>query len=157
MFQPPLSSEYQESGPVILRDGTTAFLRPTRAEDQAMMQGFIDRLSPASRRHRFFSETAPPSDTTASLCDSSNPSTQLTIVVTRTIAGQMRIIAAGSYWARTADQAEVAMAVDDDFHGKGLGTILVERLAMLAIHRGFTKLWAVTHTDNPAMREVFRE
>ncbi|MEP6932787.1 MAG: GNAT family N-acetyltransferase, partial [Nitrospirota bacterium] len=157
MFQPPLSSEYQESGPVILRDGTTAFLRPTRAEDQAMMQGFIDRLSPASRRHRFFSETAPPADTTASLCDSSNPSTQLTIVVTRTIAGQMRIIAAGSYWARTADQAEVAMAVDDDFHGKGLGTILVERLAMLAIHRGFTKLWAVTHTDNPAMREVFRE
>ena len=49
------------------------------------------------------------------------------------------------------------MAVDDDFHGKGLGTILLERLAMLAIHRGFTKLWAVTHTDNLAMREVFRE
>ena len=30
-------------------------------------------------------------------------------------------------------------------HGKGLGTILLERLAMLAIHRGFTRLWAVTH------------
>ena len=122
-----------------------------------MMQRFIDRLSPASRRHRFFSETAPPADTIASLCDSSNPSKQLTIMVTRTIAGQPRIIAAGSYWARTADEAEVAMAVDDDFHGKGLGTILLERLAMLAIHRGFTRLWAVTHTDNLAMREVFRE
>jgi acetyl coenzyme A synthetase (ADP forming)-like protein len=157
LYQPPLSSEYQESGQVILRDGTTASLRPTRAEDQAMMQGFIDRLSPASRRHRFFSETVPPTDTIAALCDSSNPSTQLTVVVTRAIAGEPRIIAAGSYWARTADQAEVAMAVDDDFHGKGLGTILLERLAMLAIHRGFTRLWAVTHTDNPAMREVFRE
>jgi acetyl coenzyme A synthetase (ADP forming)-like protein len=78
-------------------------------------------------------------------------------MVTRTIAGQPRIIAVGSYWARTADEAEVAMAVDDDFHGKGLGTILLERLAMLAIHRGFAKLWAVTHTDNLAMREVFRE
>ena len=112
MYQPPLSSGNQESGPVILRDGTTASLRPTRAEDQAMMQGFIDRLSPASRRHRFFSETAPPADTIASLCDSSNPSKQLTVMVTRTIAGQPRIIAAGSYWASTADQAEVAMAVD---------------------------------------------
>ena len=122
-----------------------------------MMQGFIDRLSPASRRHRFFSETAPPAETTASLCDSFNPSTQLTVVVTNAIAGEPRIIAAGSYWARTADEAEVAMAVDDDFHGKGLGTILLERLAMLAIHRGFARLWAVTHTDNPAMREVFRE
>ena len=127
LYQPPLSSEYQESGQIILRDGTTASLRQTRAEDQAMMQGFIDRLSPASRRHRFFSETAPPADTTASLCDSFNPSTQLAVVVTRTIAGQPRIIAAGSYWAQTADEAEVAMAVDDDFHGKGLGTILLER------------------------------
>jgi acetyl coenzyme A synthetase (ADP forming)-like protein len=121
------------------------------------VQAFVDRLSASSRRHRFFSETAPPADTIASLCNSSNPSKQLTIMVTRTIAGQPRIIAAGSYWARTDDQAEVAMAVDDDFQGKGLGTILLERLAMLAIHRGFTRLWAVTHTDNPAMREVFRE
>jgi len=122
-----------------------------------MMEGFIERLSPASRRHRFFSETAPPDDIIASFCDSSNPSKQLTVVVTRTIAGQPRIIASGSYWARTVDQAEVAMAVDDDFQGKGLGTILLERLAMLAIHRGFTRLWAVTHIDNLAMREVFRE
>ncbi len=122
-----------------------------------MMQRFIDRLSPASRRHRFFSETAPPANTTLSLCDSSNPSKQATVIVMRTIAGQPRIIATGSYWARTGDEAEVAMAVDDDFHGKGLGTILLERLAMLAIHRGFTRLWAVTHTDNLAMREVFRE
>ena len=157
LFQPPPASGSLESGPVILRDGTTASLRLTRAEDQAMMQEFVDRLSPASRRHRFFSETAPPADTLASLCDSSNPFKQLTIIVTRAVAGQLRIIAAGSYWARTADQAEVAMAVDDDFHGKGLGTILLERLAMLAIHRGFTRLWAVTHTDNLAMREVFRE
>ena len=122
-----------------------------------MMQRFIDRLSSASRRHRFFSETAPPADTIRSLCDSSNPSKQLTIMVMRTIGAEPRIVAAGSYWARTADEAEVAMAVDDDFHGKGLGTILLERLAMLAIHRGFTRLWAVTHTDNLAMREVFRE
>jgi acetate---CoA ligase (ADP-forming) len=156
-YQPPLSSENQEAGQVILRDGTTASLRPTRADDRAMIQEFIDRLSLASRRHRFFSETTPPVDAIASLCDSSNPSKQLTVVVTRTIAGQPRIIAAGSYWARTADQAEVAMAVDDDFHGKGLGTILLERLGMLAIHRGFTRLWAVTHSDNLAMREVFRE
>jgi acetate---CoA ligase (ADP-forming) len=156
-YQPPLSSETPESGQVILRDGTTASFRPARAEDQSMMQRFIDRLSPASRRHRFFSETAPAADTIASLCDASNPSKQLTIMVMRTMGAEPCIIAAGSYWARTADQAEVAMAVDDDFHGKGLGTILLERLAMLAIHRGFTTLWAVTHADNLAMREVFRE
>jgi acetyl coenzyme A synthetase (ADP forming)-like protein len=157
LFQPPPASGNLETRPVILRDGTTASLRPTRAEDQAMMQRFIDRLSPASRRHRFFSAAAPPADRIASLCDSSNPSKHVTIMAMRTIAGEPRIIATGSYWARTAAEAEVAMAVDDGFHGNGLGTILLERLAMLAIHRGFTTLWAVTHSDNPAMREVFRE
>ena len=49
------------------------------------------------------------------------------------------------------------MAVDDEFHGKGLGTLLLERLAFVAIRHGFTNLWAVTHVDNIAMREVFRE
>jgi acetate---CoA ligase (ADP-forming) len=121
------------------------------------MEAFIGRLSPASRRHRFFSETAPALNIIVSLCDSSNPSKQFTIIATRSIAGQPRILAAGSYWARTPDDAEVAIAVDDAFHGKGLGTILLERLAMLAIHQGFTKLWAVTHADNLVMREVFRE
>ncbi|MEK6618316.1 MAG: GNAT family N-acetyltransferase, partial [Nitrospirota bacterium] len=64
---------------------------------------------------------------------------------------------AGSYWAKDEHTAEVAMAVDDAFHGKGLGTLLLERLALLAIRHGFTRLWAVTHADNLAMREVFRE
>ena len=67
------------------------------------------------------------------------------------------IIAAGSYWARDGQTSEVAMAVDDKFHGKGLGTLLLERLALVAIRRGFTRLWAVTHVDNLAMRDVFRE
>ncbi|MCC2643699.1 MAG: putative Acyl-CoA synthetase forming, partial [Nitrospira sp.] len=49
------------------------------------------------------------------------------------------------------------MAVDDEFHGKGLGTLLLERLALRAIRNGFTRLWAVTHAENLAMREVFRE
>ena len=29
--------------------------------------------------------------------------------------------------------AEVALAVDDAFHGKGLGSLLLERLALLAV------------------------
>lgn len=121
------------------------------------MQQFVDRLSPESRRHRFFSESSPSSDSIAALCHSSNPRSQFTLIVTRVWEGTSRIIAAGSYWARDGQTAEVAMAVDDGFHGKGLGTLLLERLALVAIRHSFTHLWAVTHADNLAMREVFRE
>ena len=117
----------------------------------------MDRLSPESKRHRFFSESAPPAEVIDSLCDSSDPRSKLTLIVLRVWEGTLRIIAAGSYWAKDEHTAEVAMAVDDAFHGKGLGTLLLERLALLAIRHGFTRLWAVTHADNLAMREVFRE
>jgi acetyl coenzyme A synthetase (ADP forming)-like protein len=117
----------------------------------------VDRLSPESKRHRFFSESAPPAEVIDSLCDSSDPRSKLTLIITRVWEGVLRIIAAGSYLAKDEHTAEVAMAVDDAFHGKGLGTLLLERLALLAIRHGFTRLWAVTHADNLAMREVFRE
>jgi acetyl coenzyme A synthetase (ADP forming)-like protein len=52
--------------------------------------------------------------------------------------------------------AEVAMAVEDRFQGKGIGTHLLERLALLAARGGFTRFWAITHTDNRGMIEVFR-
>jgi predicted CoA-binding protein len=66
-------------------------------------------------------------------------------------------IATGSYQAKGERTAEVALAVDDAFQGKGLGTLLLERLALLAVRHGFTHFWAVTQTDSQAIREVLRE
>lgn len=157
LYIPPLQTDHTDSGLLIMRDGSTAAIQPAEPTDVTMMQQFIDRLSPESRRHRFFSESPPPSDSIVALCDSSDPRSQFTLIVTRVWGGTPRIIAAGSYWAKDSQTAEVAMAVDDEFHGKGLGTLLLERLALVAIRHNFTHLWAVTHVDNLAMREVFRE
>ncbi len=157
LYLPPLEADHTESGSLIMRDGTTAAIRPAEPTDIPMMQQLIGRLSPESRRHRFFSESLPSSDSIAALCRSSNPRSRFTLIVTRVWEGRAHIIAAGSYWARDGQTAEVAMAVDDEFHGKGLGTLLLERLALVAIRHSFTHLWAVTHVDNLAMREVFRE
>ncbi len=156
-YVPSFSRGHAESGQIILHDGTTATIRPAVPTDYAALQSFVERLAPESKRHRFFSAASPQSEVIASLCDSADPCSKLTLVVTRIWDGALRIIAAGSYLARDKRTAEVAMVVDDAFHGKGLGTILLERLAMSAIQHGFIHLWAVTHLDNLAMREVFRE
>ena len=78
-------------------------------------------------------------------------------MVIRSHEGESRIIATGSYLATDEKTAEVAFAVDDHFQGKGLGTLLLERLALLAVRYGFTRFTAMTHTDNRAMQDVFRE
>lgn len=142
---------------VILRDGSSALVRPSEQRDRLDLQAFVDRLSPQSRRHRFFSSGAVPPAIIDALCDSSDPARRLTLLVTRGAPGRSTVIAAGSHLAKDRRTAEVAVAVDDEFHGKGLGTLLVERLALAATQQGFTRLWAVTHADNKPMREVFRE
>ena len=67
-----------------------------------------------------------------------------------------QVVAAGSYVGRDATTAEVAMAVEDRLQGKGIGTHLLERLALLAAQAGFTRFWAITQSNNRGMIEVFR-
>ena len=50
-----------------------------------------------------------------------------------------------------------AFAVDDRFHGKGLGTVLLERLAAAAAAHGLRRFDAMTLPENAAMLDVFHE
>lgn len=154
-----LPAPYQDSaefGRVILKDGSTATVRIATARDATALVDFFHRLSPASRQQRFFSLTEPTSETVKSLCDSTNPRSQLTLVITRRSGERETIVAAGSYMARDDKSAEVAMAVEDRFQGKGIGTHLLERLALLAVRAGFTRFWAITQLENRGMIDVFR-
>ena len=51
----------------------------------------------------------------------------------------------------------MAVEVADHLHGRGLGTILIERLALIAEQRGITHFVAEVLCENRAMLEVFRE
>jgi len=120
------------------------------------MAEFFHQLSPESRQHRFFSVAEPTAELVRSLCDSSNPRSKLTLVITRRSGDRETIVGAGSYIGLDDRTAEVAMAVDDRLQGKGIGTHLLERLALLASRVGFTRFWAVTQLENRGMIDVFR-
>jgi acetyl coenzyme A synthetase (ADP forming)-like protein len=156
-FFPPPYQDAPESGRLILRDGQTAQLRLARPEDRQGLQEFFASLSPESRRRRFFSANLPTDDLLAAMADSANPKQSLTLLAWRTRQDKPGIIAVGSYFATERNTAEVAFAVAEEFQGKGLGTLLLERLAVLAARNGFTRFCAMTHPENRAMREVFRE
>lgn len=153
----PAPSAALEPAPVLLRDGTTATLYTANPTHRTALLDFFARLSPAARRRRFFLESAPPEELVRDMCDASNQARQLTLFVARHERERLHILAVASYTAKDERTVEVAFAVNDEFHGLGLGTLLLERLAFAAHEEGFTKLWAVTQPDNQAMREVFRE
>jgi acetyl coenzyme A synthetase (ADP forming)-like protein len=157
LLTPPLPAGDDTAERVVLRDGSVARLRPSRADDAPALKQFFHNLSPESLRRRFFILSEPPDTVIERLCDSSDPARALTLLAIRIVDGDARPIAVGSYLAESPAAAEVAFAVDDRFHGKGIGTVLLERLAASAIAHGFRRFEATTLAENTAMLEVFRE
>jgi acetyl coenzyme A synthetase (ADP forming)-like protein len=157
LYIPTPYQDSAESGRLILRDGTTAAIRLAQCQDRELLRSFFRHLSPESRWRRFFTPAVPAAQLIESLCDSSNPRSTLALLVTRTWEGTEHVIATASYQALNEMTAEIAFAVDEAFQGKGLGTLLLERLAVLAIRHGFARFWATTQADNRGMLEVFRD
>jgi GNAT superfamily N-acetyltransferase len=154
---PPYPPDRDDPDFLTLRDGSTVQVHVAGPGDREALADFFGRLSSASRWRRFLSLALPRPELIASLCDCSDPRSGLTLVATRVQAGESRILATGSYLAKDKRTAEVALAVADGFQGKGLGTLLLERLALLAVRQGFRHFWAVALAENQPMLEVLRE
>jgi acyl-CoA synthetase (NDP forming)/RimJ/RimL family protein N-acetyltransferase len=142
---------------LVLRDGSTAGVRPASPADHDAMRRFFDELSPQARRLRFLGAATASDELVTQLCNNSDPQKALTLIACRIGDAAPHIIGVGSYFAQSHDAAEVAFAVDDEFHGKGIGTALLERLARLGADNDFTHFSASVLPDNVEMLDVFRD
>lgn len=140
-----------------LRDGSSARIRPAVSGDAPALLKFFERLSPESRRRRFFSDKLPQPKLVEQLCRNTEPRAAYTLLAVRRHDGSEQVLGAATYQVRDDRSAEPAFAVDDSLQGLGLGTLLLERLALAAVRHGFSRFWAVTHADNQGMLAVFRE
>ena len=141
---------------MILRDGTTAAIRVAHPNDELPMAQFFASLSTESRRRRFFSLAVPSDKLISCFCDASDPRKQLTLIVTQWVGSVETIIAVGSYVARDETAAEIGLTVADACQGKGIGSLMLERLALLAVANGIRHFWAMTMVENNSMLDVFR-
>jgi acetyl coenzyme A synthetase (ADP forming)-like protein len=139
---------------VILRDGGTLRLRPPKAADAEALVAFFRALSERSLYLRFHGFRKIDERVVASFLD---PDWNEVGSLIGTRAGD-RIVAHAS-WARLRDPgvAEVAFAVADDEHGRGIGTRLLEQLALRAADVGIHEFVAEVLAENSAMLGVFAD
>lgn len=141
---------------LVLSDGSHAVLRKAALADAPGLFNFFQTLSLESRCRRFFSAVNPPIEWLTHFCEPASPRSQLTLIVAREENGRPEIVATASYVAQGAKTAEVAFAVADAYQGKGIGALLLDRLAAVAIEQGFSRFWAAVLPHNMPMMEVFR-
>jgi len=135
----------------------SAIIRPAQIGDQAAMANFFAALSKQSRLRRFLSPTLPNEKIISSFCSAGDARKRLTLIVTHFVGDREIVIAVGSYIARNNSTAELGLAVADAYQGNGIGTLLLERLALIAAANGIRHFWAMTGSENQPMIEVFRE
>src|SRR5690242_16779047 len=127
----------------LLRDGGQVLLRPYQAPDLPAVRALLDRLSPGSRARRFH---GPMPRIGHDLLQR--------IIGGHAIVAEVRdqLVALGNYIPlRDPTLAEVAFTVDDAQQGRGIGTLLFERLAEDARQEGITRFTALVLAGNQQM------
>ncbi|MDD5222369.1 MAG: GNAT family N-acetyltransferase [bacterium] len=141
---------------VILKDGSTLQLRPLRPED-------TDRLRSSSGSSENDSVYQKFQKTLAQLKKEPLPPTgqidadrTFALVATLGVEGEEKIVAVGRYVRKAEkDLAEVAFTVEDEYRGKGIGTILLKQLADIAREKGIRLFEGYLLGKNPeALKEL---
>jgi acyl-CoA synthetase (NDP forming)/GNAT superfamily N-acetyltransferase len=138
---------------VLLKDGSTAHVRPIRAEDKDLMVEFYSRVSDTSKYYRFFSPMPTLSDRDVARFTEVDHVGRVAFVVLL----KDRMIAVGRYDVVEPGEAEVAFLVQDEHQGRGIAQVLLEHLAQAARERGLDRFVAEVLPDNQAMIQTFRD
>ncbi len=116
---------------VALRDGSTVRVRPVRHEDVDGLRALLAGMSEDSRWLRFLSAGA---NLDRAAQQGADPGDGAGIVVTA--GSPERVIAHAMYALEDAERAELAFEVADEWHGRGIATILLAHLAGVATAAG---------------------
>lgn len=131
-----------------LRDGDPVSLRPLRSDDASALQDAFRRLSDESRYRRFF---VPMHDLDGSMLrylTEIDHHDHEAIVAFDAESDAMVGVARYVRPEPGAQSAEAAVAVVDEYQGRGLGRLLLEQLVSRAREEGIDRFSAVVQADN---------
>jgi len=139
---------------VVLHDGGTVHVRPILHDDGDRLRDLLSRMSKESVFFRFLGPKTHLSDAEVAYYTGVDYVDRMALVAE---SGDL-MVAVGRY-DRLEDptEAEVAFAVADAHQGRGIGTLLLEHLAVVAREHGIEHFVANVHGENYRMLQVFRD
>ncbi len=147
--------QYEEE--ITARDGTPLLLRPLRVTDEAKITDFFYSLSDLTVYRRWMTarKRMPHRDVLYYL-DVDYKKNVAIVLETMQDDTEPEIIGVARYHLDQATNlAEVAFTIRDPWQGKGLGTLLLQKLIRIAKDRGLRGFTASVLADNRGMLHVF--
>ena len=137
--------------------GRTVAIRPSKPVDERRIQEHFYNMDTDDIISRFFHEKHSfVRDDLEDLLEVDYIK-NLTIVAVVGEFGFGKVVAVGEYFLNPANNmAEVAFSVDKEFQGKGLGKIVINKLAEAARENGIAGFFAYTSTGNKGMIRLFK-
>jgi acyl-CoA synthetase (NDP forming)/GNAT superfamily N-acetyltransferase len=138
----------------LLTDGSTVLIRPARAADAEAVRAMHAALSPENLYLRFFSLSPRNAETEAARVCREPGLDHATLLAWQ---GD-RLVGVASYEPTSEPTAaEVAFAVPDDMHGRGIATLLLEHLVSAGREHGLKAFKAEALPENRPMLAVFAD
>jgi acetyltransferase len=155
------TSAYADPGTLLgtaheLGDGFSVRLRLARPTDGPRVRSFLEALSPESRRLRFLTSMPEIGETTIRRFVFYDPRERMVLAATAPIDGLEQIVGLADIVLCETGLAEIGVVVADDFQGSGIGKLLSESVAHLALRQGATHLKAEVADRNNAMLGLMR-
>jgi acyl-CoA synthetase (NDP forming)/RimJ/RimL family protein N-acetyltransferase len=138
----------------LLSDGSTVEIRAARPDDAADIRRMHEQMSPGNSYFRFFSFSPQAPEREAARL--SRPAGPDHAALLARLGGSLVGVASYEPTERPG-VAEIAFAVSDEMHGRGVATLLLEHLVSLARQRRLTAFSAETLPENVAMQRVFAD
>lgn len=137
-----------------LRDGTSILIRPICKEDAALERSFIERLSPESHRYRFLGHLRVTDEIVRRLTEIDYRRDMAFIALNDDAAEPKEIGVSRFCISQDGESCECAVAVSDEWQGKGLGTLLMRHLIEVARQRGIKRMVSIDAGENVGMRDL---
>ena len=146
--------------PHVLPNGTSILIRAVRPDDKERLRAAFGGLEKTSIYTRFFGHRK--ELTEAELEQATNVDFDRVVALWATTidSGGAEIIIGGGRYVRNADpasrpDAEVAFAVEEDYHGQGIASCLLGHLVRIARSKGLAQFEADVLAANRPMLAVF--
>ncbi len=135
-------------------DGLRVRLRLARPSDTPRVREFLEGLSPETRHKRFFTSMPAVPEHVVRHFTFYNPRERMIVVACALLDGRERILGLADVVLLETGVAELAVVVDDGLQERGVGKLLTEVIASLAVRQGATHLYAELLDDNTPMRRL---